>query len=486
MTQRQVSGSDTTTLQWNFDNKPTSITKGGTTVSFTYDGNGQRVKKTSLDLTVLYFGSAYEKRNSVGIIHLFAGNQRVASVDANGITQLYHPDHLGSSWIITDGSGAIKEKNEFHPFGTYHETIDFDSSFPDVNYTFTGQEEDDEVGLYNYNARLYDPVLGRFISPDSIVPDPGDPQALNRYSYCLNNPLIYVDPSGEQIVEWLAYLIGALAMGAFSGAVEAHMNDQNIFAGALIGAAIAGVAFGAGYGVMQGVTALLTPTVLVAGNAGAVGAAAVATTSIGEYIGAIAGAFAGGATAGGLNAAVQGGNIWQGALYGGLASAAFSGFVLWAVELNSLVKGSAGNVSNPDTSMMVAGEGAPGPGALNTNEAASVEKIEKILEITDKVKQGAEDFHQKNHYVEIISREDPGGVKAQQIDAICVPGSGCGRAVDFRATAWKFDNYKLHIRSFPKRIDFHYDRFNIRVNPIKHFWVDMIKNVYYGGFEKGL
>lgn len=62
---------------------------------------------------------------------------------------------------------------------------------------FTDQELDPETGLYNYVARLYDPVIGRFISPDPIVPDPFDPQTLNRYSYCRNNPLIYVDPTGN-------------------------------------------------------------------------------------------------------------------------------------------------------------------------------------------------------------------------------------------------------------------------------------------------
>ena len=69
-------------------------------------------------------------------------------------------------------------------------------------YTFTGQEDDDELGLYNYKARLYDPVLGRFISPDSIVPNPEDPQSFNRYSYCLNNPLKYTDPSGHENYAW--------------------------------------------------------------------------------------------------------------------------------------------------------------------------------------------------------------------------------------------------------------------------------------------
>ena len=62
---------------------------------------------------------------------------------------------------------------------------------------YTDQELDTETGLYNYDARMYDPLIGRFISPDSMVPDLYDPQSLNRYSYCRNNPLIYTDPTGH-------------------------------------------------------------------------------------------------------------------------------------------------------------------------------------------------------------------------------------------------------------------------------------------------
>jgi RHS repeat-associated protein len=61
---------------------------------------------------------------------------------------------------------------------------------------FTGQRLD-QSGLYFYNARYYDPQIGRFISADTVVPDPSDPQNLNRYSYVLNNPLKYTDPSGH-------------------------------------------------------------------------------------------------------------------------------------------------------------------------------------------------------------------------------------------------------------------------------------------------
>ena len=66
-----------------------------------------------------------------------------------------------------------------------------------TDYRFTGQRIENDTDLYFYNSRWYDPVVGRFIQPDSIVPEPGNPQALNRYSYVVNNPLRYIDPTGH-------------------------------------------------------------------------------------------------------------------------------------------------------------------------------------------------------------------------------------------------------------------------------------------------
>ncbi|MDR2972271.1 MAG: RHS repeat-associated core domain-containing protein, partial [Bacteroidales bacterium] len=73
---------------------------------------------------------------------------------------------------------------------------------PGINFTltargFTGHEHYPELKIINMNGRLYDPVIGRFFSPDTYVQNPGFTQSFNRYSYCLNNPLKYVDPSGE-------------------------------------------------------------------------------------------------------------------------------------------------------------------------------------------------------------------------------------------------------------------------------------------------
>ena len=69
---------------------------------------------------------------------------------------------------------------------------------PTTSLRFTGQREDDTIGLYFYNARYYNPALGRFSQPDTIVPNPGNPGSLNRYSYVLNNPLRYTDPTGHR------------------------------------------------------------------------------------------------------------------------------------------------------------------------------------------------------------------------------------------------------------------------------------------------
>ena len=68
-----------------------------------------------------------------------------------------------------------------------------------TDYRFTGQRNESTIALYDYGARFYDPVLGRFVSADTVVPEPGNPQALNRYSYCYNNPLKYTDPTGHMV-----------------------------------------------------------------------------------------------------------------------------------------------------------------------------------------------------------------------------------------------------------------------------------------------
>ncbi|CAB1062260.1 hypothetical protein D1BOALGB6SA_7036 [Olavius sp. associated proteobacterium Delta 1] len=190
------------TISYNADNMPKQIEwstfSGGSsmfwTVDFEYDGQSRRVKKaTSWGNATFYVGNHFEVVNGTEVKYIFAGNQRVAKVTAEG-THFFHKDHLGSSNVVTNYSnGTAVETSEYMPFG---QTRDQTGTIVS-NYKFTDQELDPSTGLYNYDARLYDPVVGRFITADSIVQDLYDPQALNRYSYARNNPLKYVDPDGH-------------------------------------------------------------------------------------------------------------------------------------------------------------------------------------------------------------------------------------------------------------------------------------------------
>ena len=101
--------------------------------------------------------------------------------------------HLGSTSITTDANGDKIAELRYTAFG---EVRYADRNTP-TDYRFTGQLQQRDLGLYFYKARFYDPVLGRFISPDTIVPNLGNPKSWNRYAYVGNNPIRYNDPSGR-------------------------------------------------------------------------------------------------------------------------------------------------------------------------------------------------------------------------------------------------------------------------------------------------
>jgi RHS repeat-associated protein len=187
-----MTGRNGATLTYDYDNRLSGLVNGGTTTTFVYDSAGGRVKKTSSSITTLYIGNLYECTSGVCTKHIFAGGSRIVSKKPTA-TYYYHTDHLGSSSVVTDASGYNVEEIYYYPFGQTR----VDSGSVNLHNKYTGQEQDGETGLYYYNARYYDPAIGRFISADTIVPDPFNPQAFNRYSYVLNNPLSYTDPTGH-------------------------------------------------------------------------------------------------------------------------------------------------------------------------------------------------------------------------------------------------------------------------------------------------
>ena len=105
-------------------------------------------------------------------------------------------DHLGSTSLTLDSSGNRLDPNaelRYKPYGDMR----YNGGGQKTNYRFTGQRWDQGHGLYWFNSRWFDPLVGRFMQADTIVPEPGNPQALNRYSYVLENPLRYTDPTGH-------------------------------------------------------------------------------------------------------------------------------------------------------------------------------------------------------------------------------------------------------------------------------------------------
>jgi len=126
-----------------------------------------------------------------GANYYYFGGRKVAM--RNGTVTYLYADHLTST-VETNDSGA-NPSQLYYPYGAERRS----GSLP-TPYRYTGQRWESAIGLYFYNARWYDPALGRFIQPDTIVPEPGNPQALNRYSYAGNNPTTYNDPSGHERV----------------------------------------------------------------------------------------------------------------------------------------------------------------------------------------------------------------------------------------------------------------------------------------------
>ena len=123
--------------------------------------------------------------------YYYSGGQRIA-LRRDGIVSYLLTDQLGSTRVTTDEAGAWAAEMKYYPFGWTR----YNPGGQITTYRFTGQRWDPGTGLYWYNSRWYDPLIGRFIQADTIVPQPGNPQDLNRYTYCRNNPLRFIDPSG--------------------------------------------------------------------------------------------------------------------------------------------------------------------------------------------------------------------------------------------------------------------------------------------------
>ena len=154
---------------WNYDNKPSSVTTTLDTVqeTYQYDAETNRVSSTRNGLTTFYLGLWEENSNGVKKVYYQFGDSvvamRVQDGTSTGVTYL-HGDHLGSISLATSSSGTIASLQFFDPWGKVKS-----GGIGQTSLNYTGQRLDG-TGLLYYNARMYDPTLGRFVSADSIVP----------------------------------------------------------------------------------------------------------------------------------------------------------------------------------------------------------------------------------------------------------------------------------------------------------------------------
>ncbi|MBU7017574.1 MAG: RHS repeat protein, partial [Theionarchaea archaeon] len=194
-------GTDSWAYQYDYINQLTQVQKNGQTIGqYGYDGDGRRIQKTEWSEvqqtleTVIYvyngLNTLYEKNTSTEMdaLYIYGPTGRIAK-KVGDATFYYHADHLSSTQLITDENGCVVTMVDYEPFGSV------ETRGEPEKYLFTGKEVDSSQ-LYYYGARYYDPELGRFLTRDPERGQLVNPQSLNRYVYCLNNPLRYKDVWG--------------------------------------------------------------------------------------------------------------------------------------------------------------------------------------------------------------------------------------------------------------------------------------------------
>jgi len=117
-------------------------------------------------------------------------------------------DHLGSTTVVANSNGTEPSRQLYKAWGESR----YNFSVLPTQYQFTGQKNMTTVGLYHYGARWYDVYLNRFLSPDSIVPDPYNPIDWDRYNYVRNNPVKYIDSNGHFPVLPILAIIGGFIL----------------------------------------------------------------------------------------------------------------------------------------------------------------------------------------------------------------------------------------------------------------------------------
>jgi RHS repeat-associated protein len=206
------------TITWFSYNLPKTIANGTLRSQFSYTPDRRYWRQDANYSTgtenTIYIGGLLEKvtrASGTQYRHMIrAGSTAiVVTRQSGGTNNTYYAtqDSLGSTAVVTNASGNVVVKENFGPFGNRRganwQGLPTSSEWTNIANTtrqgFTGHTMIDNLNRIHMNGRMYDPFLGRFLSPDPFVQSLAASQSLNPYSYCWNNPLKYIDPSGFSI-----------------------------------------------------------------------------------------------------------------------------------------------------------------------------------------------------------------------------------------------------------------------------------------------
>ena len=249
---RRIIPSATLSTEFNELGKIGRIEDGNslTSVDFIYGPDMQRWKSTTYNNGAVekttFYDTDYDKvidkdGNTTEFIYVDDNVMMLRKNNGYSLPYIVTKDVLGSVVSIYGGDGKQVFSATYDAWGKQTVTMN------KIGFIrgYCGHEMLNDYQIINMNGRLYDPVLGRFLSPDNYVQTPDFSQNYNRYSYCLNNPLKYTDPSGE-LFGIDDFLVFSVVSGAIMGAMHAGMSGKSIWKGALFGAAGGAATYGIG------------------------------------------------------------------------------------------------------------------------------------------------------------------------------------------------------------------------------------------------
>ncbi|MDR1552840.1 MAG: hypothetical protein LBS69_05190 [Prevotellaceae bacterium] len=380
----------------------------------------------------------------------------------------YITDLLGSTRVIVGSNGEVKEQNDYYPFGMRHVNSNLMTSTN--RYTFSGKERQTtaEINYMDFGSRMYDDFLGRWFTHD--------PQSYRRpwetpYGYCGNNPVFRVDKNGQ--FWFLAAAVGFI-VNYVSHGISTHNWGLKAIGQGLIGAATSLI----GYGIGTGVAGSLIANGMSSGLAG------VISSGVGGFY------------SGTFNSAFRGGNPLQGGLIG-LGTGLFGGLTS-TLKINSIVgqglyHTAAGGVSGGLASVAMRGkfwngfrDGAIGSTVgwvvdravrymkktanreamskaekrLNCDELTRAEQLESWKDPTQIYQYDGEDqLATWNELTELYKETYPD----QNLRATLSIDFGDYKTIKFN---------ELHIRWDGSKVTYHYDYYDIGIQPVKHIRLD--------------